>query len=777
MQFEIFTIGIRNYFPCRKVLEPSIIDQKAGNYYSLLKCCLVNFTFFKTRYIVIYCLTLQCVMAQTNDFPPPEHSLVIEAKKALGEIKIDGKLIEKDWQLAPVTRDFFRREPRQGGAYKYVTEVRVLFDQKHIYFGVFCKDSLGKKGIRVQNLQRDFDESENDVFAIQIDAQNLKQYSVSFQTTPYGNQKDLQDFNDRNRDQNWNALWTVRTQRTQKGYFAEFAIPFKALRYEKPKNGKEIIWGITMSRLARRDYEQTVFPPIPQAASQYRMTYAAQLKGLELPNTAGMNLRVEPYVLSKYTRSEFSDRNSSNHDPKTGLDVKWAINPRSVFDLTIHTDFAQADVDRTVNNLERFNLFFPERRSFFLENSGIWAGSSSNTILPFFSRRIGLQGNFNATPVPIDVGGRFTDRNENRTLGVLYARQRETDNSAAANFGVLRYTENFGKENNIGVMYNHRLDEPSTTLDTQRNHNSTFTVDGFMRFNDTWSLSYLLSGTYDEEYKKKGYAGNFLAAYRSSHMYWGWSTNFVSKDYLPRTGFVFQNNAVHHDPGGYFIIRPKKMKWIRRWDPGFFINYYHDYEKPENFQQANIYLFPIFVFFGDNSFLEYAVVPTWQNVNFDFSPLGIPIAQQRYFYNRHSVRYRSDQSRKLSVSSSLAWGGFYNGNRTIVKSGIRYVPIPHISLGMDYEYNSLRSLGIANEDKETHVYSANYRLALSPRLQLTGSYQYNSFGKQGFWNTRFSWEYAPLSFIYVVFNEARSNDLNPMNTQQLIGKLTFLKQF
>ncbi|MEW7279774.1 DUF5916 domain-containing protein [Aquimarina sp. 2201CG1-2-11] len=738
----------------------------------------MNFTLHKIWYILlVFCWSITGIIAQTNDFSPPEHSLIIQAKKASEEIKIDGKLIESDWQQARVTKDFFRREPRQGGAYKYETEVKVLFDEKNIYFGVFCKDSLGKKGIRVQNLQRDFDERENDVFAIQIDAQNLKQYSVSFQTTPFGNQKDLQDFNDRSRDANWNALWTVRTQRTPEGYYAEFAIPFKALRYEKPKNGEEITWGITMSRLARRDYEQTVFPPIPQAASQYRMTYAAQLKGLELPN-AGINLRIEPYMLSKYTRNESIDQTTSDHDPKTGLDIKWAFNPRSVLDLTVNTDFAQADVDLTVNNLERFNLFFPERRSFFLENSGIWAGSSSRSVLPFFSRKIGLQGNFNAIPVPIDVGARFTDRNEKRTLGALYIRQRETDNSAAANFGVLRYTQNFGKENNIGIMYNHRLDEPNTTIDTQQNNNSTVTVDGFMRFDDTWSLSYLLSGTYDENQDKKGIAGSLLAAYRSSHMYWGWSTDFVSKDYLPGTGFVFQNNAVHHDPGGYFIIRPKKIKWIRRWDPGLFINYYHDYENPENFQQANLYLFPVYVFFSDNSFLEYSVIPTWQNVNFDFSPLGIPIEQQQYFYNRQTIRYRSDQSKKLSISSSLSWGGFYNGNRTIIKSGIRYAPIPHISIGTDYEYNALQDLGISKEDKDTHIYTANSRLAISPQLQLTGSYQYNSFSKQGFWNARFSWEYAPLSFLYLVFNETRStDDLDPTNNQQLIGKLTFLKQF
>ncbi|SNY95429.1 DUF5916 domain-containing protein [Flagellimonas pacifica] len=715
---------------------------------------------------------------ESDNFPPPENPQEIQATKAIGTITIDGKLSETDWKNAPILSSFFRIEPKQGGKYRYQTEVRLLYDNKNLYVGAFCKDSLGAKGVRVQDLRRDFSYGENDIFAIQIDAQNTKQYAVSFQTTPYGNQRDLQNFNDDYTDNDWNALWKVRTQRTPEGYYAEFAIPFKSLRYDKPKDGLPVNWGITFFRLARRDYEQTVFPEIPQAFSPYRMTYAAKLIGLEVPPPSA-NIRIEPYTLYQFDETKNGNSlESTKNDIKVGGDVKWVVSPNSVVDLTVNTDFAQADVDRAVNNLERFNIFFPERRQFFLENSGIWAGASNRDIIPFFSRQIGLQGGFNAAPAPIDVGARFTNRDEKKTLAGLYVHQGNTNTSTAAHFGVFRYLQNYGKENNLGIMVTHRLDKKNNALSLNENNNTTLSIDGLVRPKDEWTISYLASASKDEAQNKWGYAGKLFAGYTTNKMYWGWSSNFVSKDYDPAMGFVYQKDVIQHNPGGYFILRPKKMPWIRRWDPGLFINYYHDFSQPGNFQQASLYLFPIYTFFKDNSFLEYAITPTWQNINFDFAPLGLAIANDRYYYTRQYIRYRSDQSKKFSLKGKFDWGKFYKGHRETITAGARYAPIPHFSLSFDYEFNHLKNIGIEEKKLETNLYTGGVRLALNPRVQLSNFYQYNSFTDQVRWNARFSWEYSPNSFLYLVYNNTQNNSLDPLQTnQQFIGKLTLLKQF
>lgn len=726
---------------------------------------------------LILAISLQVVGQEENteNFPPLDNPIEIGITKVQDQIKLDGRLDETDWENAQVTDAFFRREPRQGGEIKYNTEVRFLYDDKNLYIGAFCKDSVGIKGIRIQDLRRDFDWGENDIFGIALDPQNLKQYAQGFQTTPFGNQRDFQNFNGNSFDTGWNTLWRVRTQRTDEGFTVEMEIPFKSLRYNLPESGNSIELGFTLVRYARRDIEVSTFPAIPQSFTPYRMTYAAKLTGIEAPPPS-TNIRVEPYALYQYDENKEGDQLVDNlSDPKVGVDAKWAIDPKTVLDLTLNTDFAQADVDLAVNNLERFNIFFPERRQFFLENSGIWAGGLQRSIRPFFSRRIGLQGEFNAEPAPIDVGARFTQRTEKSALAGLFVRQRETDNSAGANFGVFRYLKNYGRENNVGVMVTHRMDDSFGGMDG--NNNTTITLDGQIRPASQWDVQYLLTTSIDELTGKTGFAGRLFVGNDSNKYYYGWVTEYTDANYNPRMGFVRQKDVIRHNPGGYYVWRPKN-DWIRRWDPGVFVNYNHDATDPTSFQQASLYIFPIYTWFKDNSFLEVSTTPTWQNINFDFAPLGLQIEQDRYFYARYLARYNTDQSKKWSARVGVDFGDFYNGTRTTINAAARFAPIPHATLSLDYERNDINGVGLLQEDLITDLYTANLRLALNPRLQLSTFYQYNSFNEQGRWNIRFSWEYMPLSFIYLVFNDTQTDIFDPVQrSTQFISKITFLKQF
>lgn len=724
--------------------------------------------------LMFFCI----VFSQTKDnFPPPENSAVIEVSEVESKILLDGKLDEVDWEKANEISDFFKREPRQGGNIRYKTKVKFLYDEKYLYVGAWCKDSVGIKGIRVQDLRRDFSWGENDLFGIALDPQNLKQYAQAFQTTPYGNQRDFQNFNGNSFDTGWNTLWKVRTERNNDGYTVEMAIPFKTLRYDPPQEGKPVEWGVTLVRYARRDIEVSTFPPIPQSFTPYRMTYAAKLKGIKVPKSSA-NIRVQPYSLFQNEKDNNEMQTSPNNSFKYGGDLKWAINPRSVLDLTINTDFAQAEVDRAVNNLERFNIFFPEQRQFFLENSGIWAGGLQASIRPFFSRRIGLQGSFNAAPAPLEFGARFTNRTDKQAFAALLVRQGETTASSYSNFGVLRYLKNYGRENNIGIMLTQRTDGARPDLDLLSNNNTTITIDGQIRPTSTLDIQYLFSTSVDELTGDRGYAGRFFAGKKTNKSYYGWVTEFTDKKYMPRMGFVRQNNVIRHNPGGYYIWRPKKLNWIRRWDPGIFINYNHDANNPNNFQQASLYIFPIYAWFKDNSFLEVSFSPTWQNINFDFSPLGLEIAQRRYYYTRYTFKYNTDRSKKWSVGLNYNFGAFYNGQRKTLTLSGRLAPIPHAAITIDYEHNNIQDVGLESNDLFTNLVTFGWRMALNPRIQFSAFYQYNDFDQQGRWNVRGSWEYQPQSFIYLVFNDTQINTLeNPFNQQQFVTKISFVKQF
>lgn len=728
---------------------------------------------------IIILLYYQVLHAQdTLNFPPPVITPVMYAVEAKEIITIDGKLTESIWLQAPVVKDFFRMEPRQGGKYLYETFVKIVFDKKNLYFGVFCKDSSGKRSVRVQDLRRDFIFGQNDIFYLQLDPQNLRRYCASFQTTPYGNQRDAQIFDDTFTDNDWDALWKVRTTITDSGYYAEFAIPFVSLRYDK-QSTDSISWGITLARMARKDYEVTVFPAVPQAFSPYRMNYAAQLKGLKLPPPS-INLRLQPYALYQYDKSTNSTNQKIYKSTfKTGGEIKWAVNSRAVLDFTFNTDFAQADVDRAVNNLTRFNVFFPERRQFFLENRGVYAGADFSNVKPFFSRTIGLaNAQFNATPVPIDAGIRFSDRNQKRTWAGLYVHQRATDFQGAANFGVARYLKNYGKQNNIGVMLTHRLDESDDHKGFPQHHNTTISIDGFIRPRDDITLQYIATASRDNINDSIGFAGSFYAGWFPNKWYWAWWSDLVDQKYVPGMGFVFAQNTIRHNPGGYFIWRPKGewwKKWIRRWDPGVFVYWY---QNAHNFktQEFSLYFFPVYIITSGNGIIEYALYPYWQNFDFSFNILGKTIAPGRYNIFRQMFRYGTDASRKLSFTGRYEFGGYYNGKLSTLSLSGRIAPSPYIAFTATYDFNDFKSFGINENDFRTHLYTAGLRLAYNPRIQLSAFYQYNSYDKQGQCNLRGSWEFAPLSFVYIVLNENNFRD-TPVRNQSIISKISYLKQF
>jgi hypothetical protein len=724
--------------------------------------------------------SLESISQTAENFPLPANSPEIFATKTNSKITIDGRLDEPDWQQAIPIEDFFAMEPRQAAPVKHPTSVRILFDDQNLYIGAFCADSLGKKGLRVQDLRRDFIYGENDVFYLQLDPQNLKRFNVSFQATPYGNQRDLQVFDDSFRDNDWDALWKVRTTILDSGYIVEMAIPFKSIRYSKPENESDSIsWGITLARLARRDYEQTVFPAIPQAFSPYRMTYAAQLKGLDLPPPS-VNFRIQPYGLAQTSQSTNSlGETTSKTEWKAGGEIKWAITPSAVLDLTFNTDFAQADVDRAVNNLTRFNVFFPERRQFFLENSGIYSGADSPGLKPFFSRTIGLANSqFNSDPIPIDAGARFTDRNQKRTLAGLYVHQQGTDFQAPVSFSLLRYLKNYGKQNNIGVMLTQRNDENQPEKGFESQSNTTLTLDGLIRPNDTWTITYLASASRQNSNDSIGFAGSFYAGWFPNNWYAGWVTRLVDEKYLPGMGFVFANNTMYSNPGGYYIWRPEKgwlSKHIRRWDPGLFVNWYQTTTTLQT-QELSVDIFPIYIITRSNGLITYTVSPTIQNYDFAFPILGQTIIPGRYDFTRHALRYRLDQSKKVSLDARFTFGGYFNGKLNTLSLSSRIAPIPHIAAELGYEHNSFTGFGAELTDFTTDLFTAGIRLAANPRIQLSGFYQYNTFDKQARINLRGSWEFAPLSFLYLVYNESNFQN-TPIQNQSGIAKVSYLKQF
>ena len=242
-------------------------------------------------------------------------------------------------------------------------------------------------------------------------------------------------------------------------------------------------------------------------------------------------------------------------------------------------------------------------------------------------------------------------------------------------------------------------------------------------------------------------------------------------------GFIFQNNVIYHQTVEFISLRPKNKKWswIREAEIGFDVNYYQN-ANDFKFQQADLYIYPVYVILNNGGVVQYAIRPNWQNINFDFSLLGVKLAQHNYSYTIHELTYQSDQSKKFSFLGDFNFGQYYNGAMQSAALGMRYAPSPMIAVSANYTLQRFEDFGLDKVYLRTSLYNAQLRAALNPQVQVSAYYQYNSFGKLGQWNARASWEFAPLSFIYLVYNENNFKD-TPVRNQSMIAKVSFLKQF
>lgn len=716
---------------------------------------------------IFLCLMPVNITAQSIEYKNLQ-GFTVEAVRTTGEIVIDGRLDEEEWKRATLITGFRQVEPNQDEAARYDTEVRLLYNDEYIYIGAFNRDDEGEKP-RVRDLRRNFDYFQNDLFGVVFDTFNNERDAISFQVTPYGNQRDLQVFDDFIFNRNFDVVWYAETVRSDSGWTVEMAIPWSSLRYE----ADQVEWGINFVRRHRRSNEESAWSPWPRAYTAYRTSYAGKLTNIEPPEPP-LNVRVQPYGLVQGNR--FYTDNKPDFTPKFGGEIKWSPSRSSVLDLTFNTDFAQADVDEQVINLTRFPILFPEKRQFFLESANLFELGNLQTLKPFFSRRIGLTGRFE--PVPIDAGIRYVDQTGNRSVGGLLMRQRSSDFSQAAWFGAGRYQHNFGRNKRAGFMLTSRFDENETGSGITQNHVGNF--DTFIRFTPRLLLSVNLSGSYDELEEKVGHSGDLWVAYRDNLIYAGLIQGVISSDYRARSGFVARNDVIITTPSVNLNWRPEwRPASVRAFTPGITVFLYHTYSDL-TFQEGYVAVRPVGIDFQNGARLGYSIVSEWQNLVIPFKPVGIEIKTGSYRYIRHEFTFASDRSAKLSVDGTIRHGGYFNGELTSSNINLAMNPTPYFSTGLRVIHNRFRNLGVNSENRNVNLIAPNVRIALNPRVQITAFWQYNTDLNSNSINTRFSWEFAPLSYLYFVFNDIHpfgDKGLSPVQgNQQTIFKLTYLKQ-
>ena len=689
------------------------------------------------------------------------------ARRATGKIFIDGRLDEGDWQRAPVASDFSQTRPDFIPNTKYPTEVRVLFDDEFLYIGGFNRDSAGLRTLRVPDLRRDFEPPEYDDFAVTLGPTGDRRTAYQFHVTPLGSQGDVQAFDGGDAfNFNWDAMWRTRTTRADSGWTAEIAIPWRSLRYARGLS----TWDMNVVRSTRHAAQFSAWMPYPRQLTSWRLTFAGALDSIA-PPPPRTNIRIRPYALGSAQRDRTPGANNATTGD-IGGEVIWAPTASTLFEGTINTDFAQADVDRQVVNLTRFSVFFPERRQFFLENADLLSagglGATSRYIVqPFFSRRIGLGAN--GELLPIDAGARFAYRSSRSTAGVLAMRQRGIGTAENASFGVARGSQTFGRATRIGATVALRDGE------TAAGDNLVTAVDALTRIGEQIQFSGTISSSTRES--RTDYAGTWQITRNTPRTAAALTGAWVTERYDPLTGFVSRPNVFLTNPVFNATLQPAwlphNIVWLKPWVATYL------YHAPDTRAlQEGLTQFRGEVLFRNGAQLVPFVESNQQRITAPVALFpGVDIATGSHDFMRYGLEAKSDQSVRISTTANLSTGSFFDGRLDRAAIGARLIPSPYISFRADYEINRLQSIGTRDTSFVTHLVAPEVRIFLNPRVQWSAFYQYNTIQERGSMNARFSWEFAPLSFLYIVYNDRQAilNGTTP-SARSLIVKLSWLHQ-
>ena len=725
------------------------------------------------RFFLVLMLIQYCCYGQNKDTPGPKKKN-FSATFTTNKISIDGTLDEPDWEKAKMATSFTQIQPQTGSKAHFITEVKSLYTENALFFGIICYDSVGKNRLKAPDLKRDFNFQNHDLVGITIDGFNDERNSITFFVNPYGAQRDYLSFDDTYFDVDWNGVWKVRTTRTDTHWIAEFEIPWKTLRYKLSETDTPF-FGINFQRAQRTSNERSAWSFYPRSVGFNRMEYAGKMSGFTPPRPRA-NILVNPYSL-------VTDNADGSAEIKAGGEAKWVITPNLVLDATVNTDFAQADVDQPVNNTTRFSVLFPEKRQFFLENAslfgaGISGGGGMNgnvSLIPFFSRRIGLDAN--SRPIPIDYGGRVVYRSNKRNFGAMILKQQETDSIAGQKYFVGRYSENMGKTNRIGAIVTGKSTDAIMTVNSRFDY--TAAIDGFFRLNAHHSINSMFSLSGDNAGNDMGRAGYFQYEYNSDRINAWWASTLISANFDPKSGFISRKDVIATTTGIQLSLREKWLpfrQFIRDYEPGLHAELYHE-ASTGNILEQKVSFTPLSFNFTKGGKTGVSYFYHYQNIAGEFTPVGIAIGAGKYTYNRYQVYYASDGSQKIAYDLSYETGGYFNGRLNTLDTSLAYSPIPYISLGAGVTMNDFKQAGSAKENKTVNLYSFDSRFALNPRLQLTFLYQRNSLDKSNLYNARFSWEYKPLSFVYLVFNSRGYGLMERTKGHNAIVKISFLKQF
>jgi hypothetical protein len=663
---------------------------------------------------------------------------IVSTSKA---IKIDGILDEEPWLMAEQTGKFNLVLPVDTGFASVQTVAMVTYDEKNLYVGFTCYDPTPGKRL-VESLRRDFSFNKNDNCMVFLDTYNDQTNGFVFGVSAAGAQVEGMLYNATLTAYTWNAKWKSAVMSYDDRWVAEFCIPFRSIRY----NEGDTEWGINFGRVDLKTTEKSVWAPVPRNMNSSSLQYHGTLIWDKPLKKAGLGFSLIPYVTGKATKDNQTGENTKR-DVDAGFDAKMILSTSMSLDLTANPDYSQVEEDRQVTNLDRFELFFPERRQFFLDNSDLFANLGNSTSRPFFSRRIGLD-------VPVTGGGRLNGKiGDDWRLGLMDMQTGSKDETPSSNFAVaVLQKQVFGKSNIVGFLINKQI--------TGNNNDTLYSGN---RYNRVAGLEYNLASQnnlwtgkafYHQAFypgatsNAATFSGNIVYLTRSFKA--SFDQSWIGSDYIAEVGYIRRTGYFETTPGLKYSFYPSGSKVLYH-GPNIDFDIIFDPAMRLTDRQT---MLGYSINWKSRSVFSFNISEDYVKLSSSFDPTntgGIKLASGSEFrWQSVQASYTSDARQMFFFTLDGGFGSYYIGNRSTIGGSVNYRVQPYGSVGVTASYNNILMPEPYNS-AELILVGPMMDFTFTDKLFLTTFIQYNNQINNLNMNVRFQYRFAPGSDLFIVY--------------------------
>ena len=717
--------------------------------------------------VLVLCFTVLLIVPALSQQNADEYILNIHETST--PFVIDGRE-EDSWKEHDIASDFYMVLPMDTSSAKVRTDVRMAYDKDNLYLIALCYHAVEGRYF-VESMRRDFVFGKNDNFLVFIDPFEDRTNGFSFGANAAGAQWDGTMYAGGSVDLNWDNKWKSEVTYDDEKWVFEMAIPFTTIRYKKGITK----WGINFSRLDLKTTEKSSWAPVPRQFPTASLAYTGTLQWDKAPPEPGLNISVIPYVAGSIVKDHLAG-GSAEYDAKAGADVKIALTSALNLDLTINPDFSQVEVDRQVTNLDRFELFFPERRQFFLENADLFANFGYSTIRPFFSRRIGLG-------VPIRAGARISGRiNKDWRLGVMDMQTADVKSSALPdqNFAILSLQRRLFTRSNVtflfvnkeSIGYKPKTDDPSVPVYSQYNRNVGLEYN-LASPDNRWTGKAFVLKSFTPGVSDKDFAQAAHLQYSSRHWNILLQQERVGQNFNAEVGYVPRRGFFKINPSLGYLFFPKGTRILSHGPGAMSIGFFDDRMNSTDYLNLLSYTFN----FRSQSVFKFYYIDEYVKLLQPFDPTGmfretLP-AGSRHKWTAFRTEFVSKPQSLFRYGFNTRYGEYYENSKWLVLGGeLGYRFQPYVSLLVTANYNQLR-MPEPWGDTSFLLVGPQIDVTFTNSIFFTTFLQYNQQTDNMNINSRFQWRYSPASDLFLVYTENYFPENLMVKNRALVLKFTY----